>query len=136
MSPGGTSPTAATFSQSAIPLPRAPSYRDDSRRAPMAPSAAGAAARAIIRQERCPRGRTDRRSSGPACGAAPGQGRLLQEYTMTPEAFVAELDRTNREALERLGAAATAGEPGPGLSGTLLLKLALKNEIEASEIAG
>ena len=30
---------------------------------------------------------------------------------MTPEAFVADLDRTNREALKRLGAAATAGEP-------------------------
>ena len=55
---------------------------------------------------------------------------------MTPEAFVADLDRTNREALDRLGAAATAGEPGPGLTVTLLLKLALKNEIEASEIAG
>jgi 1,2-phenylacetyl-CoA epoxidase catalytic subunit len=54
---------------------------------------------------------------------------------MTPEAFVADLDRTNREALDRLGAAATAGEPGPGLTVTLLLKLALKNEIEASEIA-
>ena len=54
---------------------------------------------------------------------------------MTPAAFVAELDRTNREALDRLGAAATAGEPGPGLTVTTLLKLALKNEIEASEIA-
>jgi bacterioferritin (cytochrome b1) len=54
---------------------------------------------------------------------------------MTPAAFVAELDRTNREALDRLGAAATAGEPGPALTVTVLLKLALKNEIEASEIA-
>jgi bacterioferritin (cytochrome b1) len=54
---------------------------------------------------------------------------------MTPAAFVADLDRTNREALDRLGAAATAGEPGPGLTVSALLKLALKNEIEASEIA-
>src|SRR5829696_1394253 len=54
---------------------------------------------------------------------------------MTPDAFVVELDRTNREALERLGAAATAGEPAPGLNVAALLKLALKNEIEASEIA-
>ena len=54
---------------------------------------------------------------------------------MTPEAFVADLDRTNREALKRLGAAATAGEPAPSLTVATLLKLALKNEIEASEIA-
>jgi uncharacterized ferritin-like protein (DUF455 family) len=54
---------------------------------------------------------------------------------MTPAAFVAELDRTNREVLDRLGAATTAGEPGPGLTVAALLKLALKNEIEASEIA-
>jgi 1,2-phenylacetyl-CoA epoxidase catalytic subunit len=54
---------------------------------------------------------------------------------MTPEAFVADLDRANREALDRLGAAATAGEPAPGLTVDALLKLALKNEIEASEIA-
>ena len=54
---------------------------------------------------------------------------------MTPEAFVADLDRANREALDRLGAATTAGEPAPGLTVDTLLKLALKNEIEASEIA-
>src|SRR3954452_21144244 len=58
-----------------------------------------------------------------------------KESAMTPAAFVADLDRTNREALDRLGAAATAGEPGPGLTVSTLLKLALKNEIEASEIA-
>ncbi len=54
---------------------------------------------------------------------------------MTPEAFVADLDRSNREALDRLGAASVAGEPAPGLSVAGLLRLALKNEIEASEIA-
>ncbi len=54
---------------------------------------------------------------------------------MTAEAFVAELDRTNREALDRLGAAATAGEPAPGLTVATLRRLALKNEHETSEIA-
>ena len=57
------------------------------------------------------------------------------EGRMTPEEFVAELDAANQEALGRLGAASTAGEPSAELSVPLLLKLALKNEIEAAEIA-
>lgn len=54
---------------------------------------------------------------------------------MTPDAFVAELDTLTQQALDRLGAAATAGEPAAELTVAALLKLALKNEIEAAEIA-
>lgn len=57
---------------------------------------------------------------------------------MTTEAtirFVDELAAENQVALERLGAASSAGEPGPDLTVPQLLKLALRNEIEASEIA-
>ncbi|HLI28917.1 MAG TPA: ferritin-like domain-containing protein [Chloroflexota bacterium] len=54
---------------------------------------------------------------------------------MTPEAFVAELDALTQQALDRLGAAATAGEPPAELTVAQLLQLALKNELEAAEIA-
>ncbi len=53
----------------------------------------------------------------------------------SPEAFVAELDARNREALERIARAASAGDPGEGLTVSKLLVLALKNELEATECA-
>lgn len=53
---------------------------------------------------------------------------------MSPEAFVAELDAQNRAALDRI-ALASATEPGPELTVTKLLTLALKNELEATECA-
>src|SRR5215472_10893728 len=53
---------------------------------------------------------------------------------MTIEAFLAELDALNGDALARIGAAA-AREPGGDVTVAMLLKLALKNEIEATECA-
>jgi hypothetical protein len=63
--------------------------------------------------------------------------RVLEEHPMplAPEAFVAELDTANRAALDRIGAASSAGEPDAGLTPSKLLMLALKNEIEATECA-
>lgn len=55
--------------------------------------------------------------------------------SMSPEAFVAELDAKNMEALERIGQASCAGEPGPSVTVSKLLMLALKNELEATECA-
>ena len=55
--------------------------------------------------------------------------------SLSPEAFVAELDAENRIALDRIAAAACAGAPDPGLSVQKLLLLALKNELEATECA-
>jgi 1,2-phenylacetyl-CoA epoxidase catalytic subunit len=53
---------------------------------------------------------------------------------MTIDSFLAELDAQNRASLERIGTAA-AREPGPDVTVPRLLKLALKNEIEATECA-
>jgi hypothetical protein len=50
------------------------------------------------------------------------------------DAFLADLDAQNRAALERIGAGA-AREPGPDVTVASLLKLALKNELEATECA-
>jgi 1,2-phenylacetyl-CoA epoxidase catalytic subunit len=55
--------------------------------------------------------------------------------TLTPDAFVAELDARNQAALDRIAASATTGEPDASLTVTRLLMLALKNEIEATECA-
>jgi 1,2-phenylacetyl-CoA epoxidase catalytic subunit len=55
--------------------------------------------------------------------------------SLTAEAFVAELDATNKAALDRIAAACSAGEPDGTLTVTRLLMLALKNEIEATECA-
>jgi hypothetical protein len=55
--------------------------------------------------------------------------------TMTPEAFVAELDSTNHTALERIAESNAAGEPDASLTVSRLLMLALKNELEATECA-
>ena len=54
---------------------------------------------------------------------------------MTPEAFVSELDAQNRGLLETLGQKSAAGQPGEGLAVAQLLKLALRNEYEASLLA-
>lgn len=55
--------------------------------------------------------------------------------TLSPEAFVAELDAENRMALERVAAGACAAAPDPSLTVQKLLVLALKNELEATECA-
>lgn len=54
---------------------------------------------------------------------------------ITPEAFVAELDAKNEEALARIGAASASGDAPADLTVQKLLVLALKNEIEATECA-
>jgi hypothetical protein len=54
---------------------------------------------------------------------------------VTPEAFVAELDGRNQAHLAELAAKSAAGEPAPALGVAQLLKLALRNELEASELA-
>ena len=54
---------------------------------------------------------------------------------MSSEAFVAELDAQNQEALDRIARAASAGEPSEAVTVPKLLMLALKNEIEATECA-
>jgi rubrerythrin len=54
---------------------------------------------------------------------------------LSPEAFVAELDAQNQEALTRIARAASAGEPGEAVTVPKLLMLALKNELEATECA-
>lgn len=53
---------------------------------------------------------------------------------MTAEAFVAALDAECRALLDDLGAKSAAGD-APALSVPALLKLALRNELEASELA-
>jgi 1,2-phenylacetyl-CoA epoxidase catalytic subunit len=54
---------------------------------------------------------------------------------LSPEAFVAELDDANTQALARIAAASSAGEPGEAVTVPKLLMLALKNELEATECA-
>jgi 1,2-phenylacetyl-CoA epoxidase catalytic subunit len=54
---------------------------------------------------------------------------------LTAEAFVAELDEKNRAALERIAQHSSAGEPDASLTVERLLMLALKNEMEATEVA-
>ena len=54
---------------------------------------------------------------------------------MNSEAFVAALDAENRAALATLAARSAAGEAPDALSVPQLLKLALRNELEATELA-
>ncbi|HZM85861.1 MAG TPA: ferritin-like domain-containing protein [Blastocatellia bacterium] len=54
---------------------------------------------------------------------------------LTGEEFTASLAEENRVALDRLGKLSAAGEPMPDLSVERLLRVALKNELEASELA-
>ena len=49
--------------------------------------------------------------------------------------FIEELDKTNRAALDRLGALAASGRDKTDITVPRLLKVALKNELEAFEIA-
>ena len=53
----------------------------------------------------------------------------------TAEEFVAELDRSVHIALDRIGRASASAEPGPAVTIAALLRVALKNELEASEEA-
>jgi hypothetical protein len=54
---------------------------------------------------------------------------------LTGQEFVEELDKRNREALDKLGRDSAAGEAPQSLTVERLLKVALKNEIEATEVA-
>jgi len=54
---------------------------------------------------------------------------------ITGEEFVATLANENHAALERLGALSSAGEAPEELTIERLLRVALKNELEASELA-
>lgn len=54
---------------------------------------------------------------------------------MTPEDFVAHLEARNRAVLERLAEKQAEAEPGPDLRVTALLRMALRNEYEASLLA-
>jgi rubrerythrin len=54
---------------------------------------------------------------------------------MTPELFIAALARENQATLEGLGQKSAAGETPEALSVASLLKIALKNELEATELA-
>jgi uncharacterized ferritin-like protein (DUF455 family) len=55
--------------------------------------------------------------------------------SLNGEEFAAALGEENRVALERLAQLSNAGEPAPELSIERLLLVALKNELEASELA-
>lgn len=55
--------------------------------------------------------------------------------TLSGEGFVALLAEQNRAALERLGQLNAAGEAPQELTVARLLRVALKNELEASEVA-
>ena len=55
--------------------------------------------------------------------------------TMTGEEFILAMDAENREALDRLGRLSAAGPPAETLTVERLLRVALKNELEASEVA-
>jgi hypothetical protein len=54
---------------------------------------------------------------------------------MTPEAFVAALEAENQERLDKLAIASAAGDAAETLTVAKLLRLALRNELEASELA-
>lgn len=58
-----------------------------------------------------------------------------QALAITGDEFVAQLGEENRAALERLGHLSGAGEAPQDLTVQRLLRVALKNELEASEIA-
>jgi uncharacterized ferritin-like protein (DUF455 family) len=57
------------------------------------------------------------------------------EPATTGERFVFELANENAAALERLGRLSGAGEPSDSLTIARLLEVALKNELEAAELA-
>jgi hypothetical protein len=54
---------------------------------------------------------------------------------LTSEEFVEDLERNNKVALDRLGQLSGAGEAPESLTIERLLRIALKNELEATEIA-
>jgi len=58
-----------------------------------------------------------------------------QAFAITGDEFVTQLQEENRVTLERLGQLSAAGEAPQDLTVQRLLRVALKNELEASEIA-
>lgn len=58
-----------------------------------------------------------------------------QVLAITGDEFVAQLEEENRVTLDRLGQLSAAGEAPQDLTVERLLRVALKNELEASEIA-
>lgn len=54
---------------------------------------------------------------------------------VTPDDFIRELDQEVARALDAIGGASAAAEPGQAMSLNALLKVALKNELEAAEEA-
>ena len=54
---------------------------------------------------------------------------------LSPESFVAELDAQNQVALGRIAVATATGEPSEAVTVARLLLLALKNELDATELA-
>lgn len=54
---------------------------------------------------------------------------------MNPEAFLSSLEEQNKALLEELGKKSSAGEAPLALTVPALLKLALRNELEATELA-
>jgi 1,2-phenylacetyl-CoA epoxidase catalytic subunit len=54
---------------------------------------------------------------------------------LSADAFIAELDAKNLQALESIAAKSSAGDADPALTIERLLMLALKNELEATEVA-
>lgn len=54
---------------------------------------------------------------------------------MTPDEFIAELDGEVLAAIASVGQASASAEPGASMSVNALLKVALKNELEAAEEA-
>ncbi len=56
-------------------------------------------------------------------------------FAITGDEFVTQLQEENRVTLERLGQLSAAGEAPQDLTVQRLLRVALKNELEASEIA-
>jgi 1,2-phenylacetyl-CoA epoxidase catalytic subunit len=55
--------------------------------------------------------------------------------SLSPDAFLAELDEANHRALDRIRDATRAGDADEALTVARLLTLALKNELEATECA-
>jgi uncharacterized ferritin-like protein (DUF455 family) len=54
---------------------------------------------------------------------------------MTPDEFVRDLDLEVQKSLEAVARGSAAAEPGPAMTVAALLKVALKNELEAAEEA-
>jgi hypothetical protein len=67
--------------------------------------------------------------------AGMSEGQSQTAPSLSGEQFAALLAEENRLSLERLARLSAAGEPAPELNVARLLRVALKNELEASELA-